>query len=97
MLTAVYVDERVQSVAAGVSCTVTFLPRVIFVSYIGYRAFYDPRAEQEVVVTRGEGKSGARRALKDLHEARRDLVLRRDKATQQLLWPSIPLKRPASL
>ena len=44
-----------------------------------------PRAEQEVAGARGEAKSDARKALRAFHADRKDLLLRRDRATQGLL------------
>jgi hypothetical protein len=44
-----------------------------------------PRAEQDVEAVRGQEKKEARKALKDLHDARRDLLVRRDLAAQRLV------------
>ncbi len=41
------------------------------------------RAEEKVAVARGKSKAEARGALKDIQGAHRDLLVRRDKATQQ--------------
>ena len=44
------------------------------------------RAEQDVEAARGEeNKKDARRALKHLNEARKDILVRRDQATQRLV------------